>query len=149
MSISKIFISNSLCVFSQIKDKNILNRIFILLPGSCPGVGLVGAGGVKNFSVGICDGAPLAVRSSLNFVRVKMYRQAIARLRCTSLRLEIEAGRWHKPIRTPVENRKCKRCDFVENEFHFLIECPLYSKLQIQYWDCYFYEHPNNFMEAV
>ena len=58
--------------------------------------------------------------------------------------LEIEAGRWHKPIRTPVENRKCKRCDVVENEFHFLFECPLYSELQIQYLEC-FYEHPNNF----
>ena len=46
MSISKIFIPNSLCVFSQIKKiENILNRIYILLPGSCPGMGLVGAGG--------------------------------------------------------------------------------------------------------
>ena len=46
MSISKVFIPNSLCVFSQIKKiENILNRIFILLPGSCPGLGLVGAWG--------------------------------------------------------------------------------------------------------
>ena len=44
------------------KIENILNRIFILLPRSCPGVGLQGAGGVKNFSVGICDGAPSTVR---------------------------------------------------------------------------------------
>ena len=28
-----------------IKIENILNRIFIMLPESCPGVGLVGAGG--------------------------------------------------------------------------------------------------------
>ena len=28
---------------------------------------LVGAGGVKNFSKGICDGAPSTARSSLNF----------------------------------------------------------------------------------
>ena len=81
----------------------------------------------------------------LNFVRAKKYRQAIARLRCSSHRLEIEAGRWHKPIKTTVENRKCKRCDVVENEFHFLFECPLYSELRIQYLDCHFYEHPNNF----
>ena len=33
----------------------------------------------------------------------------------------------------------------VENEFYFLFECPLYSELRIQYLDCYFYEHPNNF----
>ena len=81
----------------------------------------------------------------LNFVRTKKYRQAIASLRCSSHRLETEAGRWHKPIRTPVENRKCKRCDVVENEFHFLFECSLYSELRIQYLDCYFYEHSNNF----
>ena len=64
MSISKIFIQNSLCVFSQIKDKNILIKIFILLPGSCPGWDLWVLGGVKNFSVGICDGAPSTARSS-------------------------------------------------------------------------------------
>ena len=50
------------------KIETVLNRIFILLPGSCLGVGLVGAGGVKNFSVGICDGAPSTARSSLSFV---------------------------------------------------------------------------------
>ena len=48
--------------------ENILNRIFILLPVSCSGVGLGGAGGVKNFSVGFCDGAPSTARSSLKFV---------------------------------------------------------------------------------
>ena len=41
----------------------------------------------------------------LNFVRVKKYRQETARLWCSSHRLEIEAGRCHKPIRTPVENK--------------------------------------------
>ena len=60
-------------------------------------------------------------------------------------RLEFEAGRWHKPIRTPVGNKKCKRCDVVDNEFHFLFQRPLYSELQIKYLDCYFYEHLNNF----
>ena len=41
-----------------------LNRIFILLSRSGPGVGLLGAGGVKNFSVGIYDGALSTARSS-------------------------------------------------------------------------------------
>ena len=35
-----------------IKIENILNRIFILLPESCPGVGLVGAGGSKTSAWG-------------------------------------------------------------------------------------------------
>ena len=54
-----------LCVcFHILKIDNILNRIFILLPRSCPGVGLRGAGGVKNFGVGICDGTPSTACSS-------------------------------------------------------------------------------------
>ena len=35
-----------------IKIENILNRIFILLPESCPGVGLVGARGSKTLAWG-------------------------------------------------------------------------------------------------
>ena len=43
-----------LCVCShKLKIENILNRIFILLPRSFPGMGLRGAGGVTNFSVGM------------------------------------------------------------------------------------------------
>ena len=49
----------------KLKVENVLNRIFILLPESFPGVGLVGAGGVKNFGVGICDGPPSTARSSI------------------------------------------------------------------------------------
>ena len=64
MSISKIFIPNFVCVLTNIKKiENILDRIFILLPRSCPGMGLQSSGGVKNFRVGICDGAPSTARS--------------------------------------------------------------------------------------
>ena len=37
------------------KIENILKRIFILLLGSCPRSGTLGAGWVKNFSDGMCD----------------------------------------------------------------------------------------------
>ena len=58
--------------------QNILNRIFILLPRSCPGKGLWGARGVKNFSVGICDGAPSTARSSfICFARIVGVEQNI------------------------------------------------------------------------
>ena len=50
-----------------LKVKNILNGIFILLPWSCPGVGLWDAGGVKKFSAGICDGAQSTAHSRLVF----------------------------------------------------------------------------------
>ena len=58
------FLYQTLCVFSQIKIEIILNKIFILLPRSCPGEGLRGAGGVNNFSLGICDGATSTANSS-------------------------------------------------------------------------------------
>ena len=69
----------------------------------------------------------------------------MSRLRCSSHRLEIESGRWHRPVRKPVDEKKCKNCNVVENEFHFLIECPLYNELRIQCLDSYFYENPNQF----
>ena len=74
----------------------------------------------------------------LNFVKVKKYRNASSRLRCSSQRLEIESGRWHRPVRKPVDERKCKNCNVVENEFHFLFECSLYNDLRIQYLDSIF-----------
>ena len=81
----------------------------------------------------------------LNFIKVKKYRNAMSSLRCSSHRLQIESGRWHRPIRKPVDERKCKNCNVVENEFHFLFECPLYNELRRQYLDSYFYENPNQF----
>ena len=53
-------------MFSQIKDRKYIEQSFHSVAKSCPGVGLQGAGGVKNFSVGICDGAPSTARSSLD-----------------------------------------------------------------------------------
>ena len=60
-------------------------------------------------------------------------------------RLEIESGRWHRPMRKPVDERKCKNCNVLENEFHILFECSLHNDLRIQYLDSYFYENPNQF----
>ena len=63
MSILKIFIPNSLCVFSQIKDRKHIEQNFHSVARVMPRGGTC-AGGVKNFSVGICDGAPSTARSS-------------------------------------------------------------------------------------
>ena len=61
MSISKILIPNFMCVLTKKDRKHSVARV---MPGSCPGVGIGVLGGVKNFSVGICDGAPSTARSS-------------------------------------------------------------------------------------
>ena len=56
----------------------------------------------------------------LNSVNLKQFRQALTKLRLSSHRLEIEAGRWTKPLITPREDRICKQCNILEDEFHFL-----------------------------
>ena len=47
-------------------------------------------------------------------------------------RLEVEAGRsQHKPIAVPLNERKCRAClNCLEDEFHFLLELPLYHEFR-------------------
>ena len=56
-----------MCVLGDKRYKTYLIDFFFCRLGHAPGVGLGGAGGggVKNFSLGICDGAPSTAPSSL------------------------------------------------------------------------------------
>ena len=54
-----------------------------------------------------------------------------------------KAGRWHKPYRTPVEERKCVNCNSLKDEFHFVLECSLYQDLRQIYIKRYFWTRPN------
>ena len=66
MSILKVFIPNSLCVFSQIKNRKYIEQNFHSVARvMSQGWDLWVLGGVENFSVGICDGAPSTARSSI------------------------------------------------------------------------------------
>ena len=47
----------------------------------------------------------------LETVKVKMFRIALSKLRLSSHRLEIEVGRWARPNRTPIDQRKCHICN--------------------------------------
>jgi hypothetical protein len=51
----------------------------------------------------------------------------LAKFRTSSHKLNIEIGRYHG---IPAEDRKCEVCNGgkVENEIHFLLECPLYTE---------------------
>ena len=54
-------------MFSQIKDRKHIEYNFHSVVGVMPqgwDLGVLGGGGLKNFSVGICDGAPSTARSS-------------------------------------------------------------------------------------
>ena len=50
-------------------------------------------------------------------------RIAISKIRTSSHKLEIERGRYTRPI-TPIEKRICK---VVEDEFHFMLQCYIYT----------------------
>ena len=68
--------------------------------------------------------------SYLDMITVKKFRLVLAKLRTSSHRLEIEMGRWARPERTALENRKFKHCQTLEDEYHFILICPLYSNIR-------------------
>ena len=54
--------------------------------------------------------------------------RAIAKIRVSAHDLEIERGRKCRPEPIPAEQRLCKHClTEVEDEVHFVIDCPLYA----------------------
>ena len=61
-------------------------------------------------------------------------RQRVAKFRCSDHDLMIELGR-HKKL--CVEERVCKKCNdnAVEDEIHFLCECPMYNDLRKLYFN--------------
>lgn len=79
----------------------------------------------------------------LETVNVQKFRIALTKLRVSSHRLEIEVGRWSRPNRTPIGERKCFYCNKLEDEFHFLLECYLYKDLRKTYIHRYFWNRPN------
>lgn len=87
----------------------------------------------------------------LEKINVYKYIQALSKLRVSSHRLAIESGRWVRPTRIPVDERKCVNCNILEDEFHFVIECNMYTDLRIKYIPKYYWERPSmyKFVELV
>ena len=77
-------------------------------------------------------------KNYLDVVNVRKFRTALTKLRTSSHRLEIEVGRWARPQSIARKNRKCKFCNKLEDEFHFIIECTLFRELRISYIKPYF-----------
>ena len=63
----------------------------------------------------------------------------------SSHRLEIEMGRWAKPERIEFDDRKCKLCNKLEDEFHVVLECPLYDDIRKQYIGHYYFRRLSMF----
>ena len=58
------------------------------------------------------------------------HRRILAMFRCGNLPLHIETGRYARP-KLPVEQRTCFHCvETVEDELHFLIDCPFYDDIR-------------------
>lgn len=58
------------------------------------------------------------------------YRSALAKFRCGTAPIRVETGRYGSN-RLPVNERVCFNCiNQVEDEYHVLMECPLYDDLR-------------------
>ena len=79
----------------------------------------------------------------LEVVTVKNFRNALSKLRMSSHRLEVETGRWARPNAIPFAERLCKNCNKLEDEFHFVLECPIYSDLRKLYVSRYYSNRPS------
>ena len=81
------------------------------------------------------------IEKYLDSITERKYKIALCRFRLSSHKLEIERGRY---FNIPKAERKCKVCtmDFIENEFHFLLVCPLYKDLMKKYLKPYYCRWP-------
>ena len=81
----------------------------------------------------------------LENVNVYKFCNAIRKLRLSSHRLEVEAGRWVRINRVPANERKCTLCNVMEDEYHFVMECQRYTELRKKYLSKYYWQRPSMF----
>ena len=81
----------------------------------------------------------------LDILNIKKFRTALTRLRTSSHRLEIEMGRWKKPTKVPITERKCSHCQILEDEYHLLFECSLFNNIRTELIKPYFRIRPSMF----
>ena len=73
----------------------------------------------------------------------KKLQNCISRFRLSSHSLSIETGRYHNIVQT---NRLCPICHTdIEDEFHFILKCPMYNDLRKLYIKPFYYERPSVF----
>ena len=67
----------------------------------------------------------------------------MTKLRVSSHRLSIESGIWSKPNPTLLCERNCLFCNLLEDEYHFVLECNLFTTLRKLYKPNYYRTRPN------
>jgi hypothetical protein len=77
----------------------------------------------------------------LEIIHEKKFKIALSRFRLSSHQLEIERGRYSN---IPRDERKCRFCNrnVIENEYHFLLVCPLYTSIRQKYLKPYYNSWP-------
>ena len=59
-------------------------------------------------------------------INITEHRIALTKIRLGSHNFLVERGRWCVPKLDFIQ-RKCTKCNIIEDEFHCIFECPLYS----------------------
>ena len=95
--------------------------------------------------------ADFKFQNYLDEINVRKFRVAMSKLRVSSHRLEIETGRWARPNSIPFDQRVCKICRKLEDEYHFILECPIYDEIRNIYIKRYYTNRPNmyKFIELI
>ena len=60
------------------------------------------------------------------------HRKIITRWRLSNHKLRIETGRYQVPF-VQREDRKCYRCDIIENETHAIYDCPSFAFIRCNF----------------
>ena len=71
------------------------------------------------------------------------YRYVMSKLRMSLHRQHVETGRWSKPKTTPLNERTCNNCNIREDEFHFVLECKLFTDIRNRYIPIFYRNHPS------
>ena len=81
----------------------------------------------KNFKLSFCT--EHYVKTALN----RRIRSLICKLRCGTLPIQVELGRYRS---VPRDERLCQYCNTreVEDEFHLLFKCPLYKEERAKFF---------------
>ena len=84
------------------------------------------------------------IESYLKICLPRDLRIQLSKIRTSSHNLLIESGR-HGRIRLPRNERICRHCDLnsIEDEFHFIIECPFFSGLRKKFIKRYYLVRPS------
>ena len=81
------------------------------------------------------------IKENFEFENFKK-RYTLTRFRCSAHNLHIEVGRHHN---IPRSNRLCTCCSLnhIENEYHFILICPMYREQRLKFLPKFAYSWPN------